>query len=159
MLKSKSETIQFKPGSGIREFARRLMRGGLNLISTEMQSLELTYAQIGTLMALQRRGAMTVSNVAENTNLSLAAGSHLVNRLVQRGLLERREDPDDRRQKLVTLSDDGKAFLERFSNAQETILRGMFQAVPPEKLERLEATMLEVLSYQDEAMKGELVLK
>jgi MarR family transcriptional regulator, organic hydroperoxide resistance regulator len=152
MLKSKSKTTLSMTAT--QTFARQIMRGGLGQMSIEMQSLELTFAQIGTLMALDTQGTMSVSEVAERTNLSLAAASHLVNRLVIRDLVERRENAVDRRQKDITLSKEGKAFLQRFDAAREKILTGMLEPLDPDLLERLEAVLTEVLHHNAIAIGG-----
>jgi MarR family transcriptional regulator, organic hydroperoxide resistance regulator len=152
MLKNNSKSAPLITAT--QTFARQIMRGGLVQMSVEMQLLELTFAQIGTLMALDARGTMNVSDVAERTNLSIAAASHLVNRLVVRHLVERRENMVDRRQKDITLSEDGKAFLQRFDTAREKILTAMLEPVDPDLLERLEIVLTEVLNQNAIPKKG-----
>ena len=48
-----------------------------------------------------------MSEVSERFDISAAAASQLVDKLVQAGYLERAEDPSDRRAKLLTLSTKG----------------------------------------------------
>src|SRR5687768_4842132 len=57
----------------------------------------LTMAQLVALHFLQHGGPTSVSAIASTLRLSPAATSHLVDRLVKARLVERREDPDDRR--------------------------------------------------------------
>ena len=54
-----------------------------------------------------------MSEVSERFDITAAAASQLVDKLVQAGYLERAEDPSDRRAKLLALSDKGKELINR----------------------------------------------
>ena len=54
-----------------------------------------------------------MSEVSERFDISAAAASQLVDKLVQAGYLERAEDPSDRRAKLLTLSLKGKELIQQ----------------------------------------------
>jgi DNA-binding MarR family transcriptional regulator len=69
--------------------------------------VQLTMAQLKALFALSR-GALSVSEVGEALGTGKAAASLLVDRLVQLGLVERTEDPADRRRTLVHLTPEAE---------------------------------------------------
>src|SRR5690348_13208153 len=73
--------------------------------------LELTMAQLKTLVVLAEAGAPAVGDVAARLGVTLPTASHLIERLVQAGLAERTEDPHDRRRALVRLSPAGDDLL------------------------------------------------
>ncbi len=73
-----------------------------------MKQHGLSTPQIHALMYIFHAGECQVSDIGDLTDVSNAAASQLVERLVQQGLVDRREDPKDRRNKLVTLSEKGK---------------------------------------------------
>lgn len=77
----------------------------------QVHELELTLSQLAALLFLGEAGPQTVSALATRIGLSRAATSHLIERLVRRKLLHRAEDPDDRRQKRVTLARSGERLL------------------------------------------------
>ena len=54
-----------------------------------------------------------MSEVSERFDISAAAASQLVEKLVQAGYLDRAEDPSDRRARLLTLSDKGKELISQ----------------------------------------------
>ncbi len=54
-----------------------------------------------------------MSEVSERFDISAAAASQLVDKLVQAGYLERTEDPNDRRAKLLTLSAKGEELVQQ----------------------------------------------
>ena len=78
-----------------------------------MNQAGLTMAQMVALYILDFRGAQSVSAIASFLNLSPAATSHLVDRLVTAGFVERTEDQQDRRQKRVAITAAGQALAAR----------------------------------------------
>lgn len=83
-----------------------------------MNEAGLTLPQMITLQTLGRCGPRSVSHIARHLSLTLATASHLVDRLVQEGLVERGEDPNDRRAKSVAISPQGKALVDRLTKAR-----------------------------------------
>lgn len=73
-----------------------------------VKSTGISMPQFGILMQLHYRGACGVSDLSERMDVSSAAASQLVDKLVQSGLIERTEDPSDRRAKRITLSPKGQ---------------------------------------------------
>ena len=69
--------------------------------------------QFSILMQLHHRGGCGVSDISERFDISNAAASQLVDKLVQSGYLERAEDPSDRRAKVLNLTDKGRSFVEQ----------------------------------------------
>jgi DNA-binding MarR family transcriptional regulator len=81
-----------------------------------MNEVGLTMAQMVALMILQKMGTtMSVSSVAACIKLSPAAASHMVERLVVAGLVGRSEDPADRRQKRIAITNAGRELIQRTS--------------------------------------------
>lgn len=69
--------------------------------------------QFSIMMQLHYRGACGVSEISERFDVTAAAASQLVDKLVHAGYLERTEDPGDRRARLLTLSARGKELIEQ----------------------------------------------
>jgi DNA-binding MarR family transcriptional regulator len=88
-------------------FMHRSM-GGWNHFA---KSTGLSMPQFSILMQLHHKGPCGLSEVSERFDISAAAASQLVDKLVQAGYLERAEDPSDRRAKLLTLSVKGKELI------------------------------------------------
>src|SRR3712207_4954636 len=64
----------------------------------------LTFGQIKALAYLYRNGRRTVGEVAEGLGLAMPTASELVDKLAERGLLEREVNPSNRRQVHVWLT-------------------------------------------------------
>ncbi len=60
-------------------------------------------------MRLKHGGKSGVSEIGGQMGVTNAAASQAVDRLVHLGLIERTEDPDDRRAKRLTLTQAGQA--------------------------------------------------
>jgi len=89
-------------------FMHRSMRGWTHFA----KSTGLSMPQFSILMQLHYKGACGMSAISERFDVSAAAASQLVDKLVQAGYIERTEDPHDRRAKLLKLSTEGAKLVE-----------------------------------------------
>jgi DNA-binding MarR family transcriptional regulator len=83
-----------------------LRDGFLGAVRT-MDDFELSVAQMATLMLLDAERGGTVGGLANDLGRSLSATSRLIDQLVRRGLVNRREDNRDRRIKRIGLTERG----------------------------------------------------
>ena len=106
-----SKSIQFNQAirSWMDVFMNRSVRGwGLFAKSTG-----LSMPQFSLLMQMHHKGACGMSEVSERFEITPAAASQLVDKLVQNGFIQREEDPNDRRAKLLNLTDKGRELIQR----------------------------------------------
>jgi len=90
-------------------FMHRSMRGwGLFAKSTG-----LSMPQFSVMMQLHHRGNCAVGDISERFDITNAAASQLVDKLVQGGFIKREEDPQDRRAKMLNLTDKGRDLIQR----------------------------------------------
>ena len=92
----------------------------------------LTMAQLVTLHVLEHGGTRSVSAIAGCLRLSPAAASHLVDRLVDQGLVVRVEDPADRRQKRVTITASGRRLIDRVQRERTREMSEVVARLSPE---------------------------
>jgi len=128
-----------------------------------MNRSSLSNSQLGALMRLYYHGDCPISNIGDNLGITAAAASQMVDRLVQNGLLQRDEDPDDRRVKRVTLTTKGNALVQEGVEARLKWLRDLETALPEAKrreiitsLSTLTAIAEELEETYSEAEKGSL---
>lgn len=124
---------------------QHVVRRSIHELHALLQELQLSLPQLGTLHFLRAEGAQSVSAIAQHVQLSLAATSHLVDRLVQRGLLTRSEDPSDRRQKRVDLTAEGRAVVGAVQADAMASLDALLAEVPAELRRRFDQDLREVL--------------
>src|SRR5215212_5656876 len=85
--------------------------------------LDLSMAQLKTLMTLYNRGAAPIGQIAECLGIGQPTASHLVDKLVNIQLAVRTEDPLDRRRTLAQLSPEGEELAERINQVRFGTLR------------------------------------
>jgi DNA-binding MarR family transcriptional regulator len=110
-----------------------------------------TLSQLKLLKMVARTNTGTISEVAAFLGVSNAAASKAVDRLVRRGLVGRKEKAEDRRAISLSLTEDGYDVLERYEEAQNNTLDGLFRKFSPqdlvaagELLDRLSADLVEI---------------
>lgn len=90
-------------------FMHRSMGGWARYIKARGFSMP----QFFLLMHIYQHEQCGISDLRERMDTSTAAVSQLVDKLVQAGLIERAEDPNDRRAKKVALTPQGKQLIEQ----------------------------------------------
>jgi len=85
----------------------------------QSQSL-LTLTQLRVLHFLQRYPRASLSEVADYLDVTRSTMSATIERLVQRGLVNRAEDPQERRRVILTLTAAGLQQLQQVSDATRT---------------------------------------
>jgi DNA-binding MarR family transcriptional regulator len=133
--------------SVLHRFQGMVMREIMGNLSAMIQSYELTPAQISTLFRLRGQEALLVSSISEQLKLSSGTSSHLVERLVQRGLVTRSETAEDRRQRMVHLTPEGRDFLEQFDMQFSATLTELLKDVPEEVMSRFTETLEVVMAH------------
>lgn len=104
--------------------------------------MDLTMSQLKTLVLLYcaeegGSGGLRISDLARLLGVTPATASTLVDRLVERGLVERREDPHDRRQHRCSVTPPGRGLLEHLSEGMRVRTRRLLQMLTEEELEML----------------------
>ncbi|MBI4923940.1 MAG: winged helix-turn-helix transcriptional regulator [Devosia nanyangense] len=80
-------------------------------LAQNLRHQSMSLAEFATLALLMPGKPLRINDVAEALDHPLPAASRIVSSLVDRGLVERREDPDDRRAKALTLTAPGHALM------------------------------------------------
>jgi DNA-binding MarR family transcriptional regulator len=89
---------------------RQLHTGRLD----EWEGLDMTIPQIRTLVLLERMGPLRMGNIAIYLDRALSATTTVMDRLVEKGLVDRVADPSDRRVVICQLSESGEQAITRF---------------------------------------------
>jgi DNA-binding MarR family transcriptional regulator len=84
----------------------------------QLGELRLGFTQLAGLYVLADGGTLTVGELAEAIGRSPSATSRLVDGLVRRRLVERQEEPEDRRQRTLRLTPRGHAILRVVDRAR-----------------------------------------
>jgi DNA-binding MarR family transcriptional regulator len=127
------------------------MRGFFNFAMER----DLTPSQLGTLMRMYHRGARRgLQSLRSETGKTNAAISQMIDRLVQRGLVERTEAPEDRRSKHICLTAQGSALVEECGRFRLHWVDEALRRLSPEEL-AVVARGLSLLLEKASAGEGE----
>ena len=80
----------------------------------EWDGLDLTIPQCKTLALLQHQGPQRMGNISAYLGSAFSSSTSIIDRLVDKDLVERVTDPDDRRVVVCQLTHQGKEAFEKF---------------------------------------------
>jgi DNA-binding MarR family transcriptional regulator len=107
-------------------------------LSHEVMLLDVPFGQMKTLFILWTAGKpQTMGQLAQALGVSLGSVTGLIDGLVQRGLVRREEDPDDRRQKLARLTSTAETRLRRMEQERSLIARRLLRRMQLDDLRAL----------------------
>jgi DNA-binding MarR family transcriptional regulator len=115
-------------------FQRRLMA----LHAVEFTTLDITMAQAKMLSVVATAGELSMSEIALRLGVTVSTSSGAVDRLVDLGLLARSEDPSNRRQVRVSVTETGTRTLGQLRELSTRHLRNMLELVSDEELDVIE---------------------
>jgi len=95
----------------LNNFAKMLNKRIFITLFTAAKSRGLSTSQVNTLFQLRYNGTIRVSKIAEKLGISNAAASQMLEGLVVKGFISRKEDQNDRRVKMIEITDIGLEFL------------------------------------------------
>jgi DNA-binding MarR family transcriptional regulator len=108
----------------------------------------LSDIQLAALSALERHEAMTPGELAEYEKVQPPSMTRVIAVLEERGLVRRSAHPTDRRQVVLTVTDEGRALVDRVRRRKEAWLAQRMQELSVEEVGilRAAAPILEKLS-------------
>jgi len=102
---------------------------------------QITPSQLAVLGSVIRHERLTVSQIAEREHVKPPSASKIVAALEQRGLVERRTDPDDRRCAHIAPTADGIAHIEAVRAAGRTWLATQLGQLDDHDLDAIETAL------------------
>lgn len=102
-----------------------------------LQSSGLTEQQWRILRVLEEFGSQDATQLAERSSLLMPSQTRIVQNLVEKGLVTRQTNPEDRRRQVVTITSAGRQIL--LDNAEEAraIAGQVREALGDEKIRQL----------------------
>ena len=102
-----------------------------------MNEAGLTMGQMVALFILVNAGEQAMGVLAQKVQLSPAAATHMIEQLVQGGLVARFDAPQDRRSKRVRITDQGRALIQRLDVERRREFAGWVAQLRPHTARRL----------------------
>jgi DNA-binding MarR family transcriptional regulator len=108
------------------QFRRAIVREFVFNILHTFVDFDFSLPQLATLLLLDEEGELTIKQVTEILERSVSATSRLLDHLVERGMVSRREDEHDRRSKRIAITEKGRMLIatleQRRADAQIAVM-------------------------------------
>ena len=109
--------------------------------------LELSLTQVRALHFLTAEAEeASLKQLADAIGLSLPAASRSVDGLVQRGLVTRTENAEDRRAKALRATDEARAHIDRLSELRVAGITDFVATLPPRERRRLAEALTPIVA-------------
>jgi DNA-binding MarR family transcriptional regulator len=114
----------------------------MQFVRTEMRTQRepsLSVPQFRVLAFLSRHPNVSLSEVADHIGITRAAASTMIDRLVQKGFVDRKDDPNERRHLMLTLTELGSNGLEEMRNRTRQTIAELLDELTPNELGQVSA--------------------
>lgn len=101
--------------SPIERFTRILFSKVIERLAVVVSEEHLSFSQVAALHIIDRDKTVNVNDISNKLNLSMSATSRMIDELVKKELIQRKEDQDNRRAKIISLTPAGKTFMNNLS--------------------------------------------
>ena len=129
------------------------MRRSMHNLMLFAKEHNLSMSQMGALMNVHRHRMCNVSEIGDELGVTSAAASQMLERLVQQELIERTEDPNDRRAKQIVLTDEGYQIIHESFRARHGRLNELAASFTPDE-QTLILTALRLLLVKMQQVDG-----
>lgn len=139
----------------IDEFLTAIRKGTETSAFDVFTEMDLTLTQLRTVFLLAEADAdLSINEIADRVHTSVATAGRTVDRLTRLELVDRREDPEDRRSKLVSLTSEGKKLTDIQIEGVRRRIRSFSDALPADVADRLRSAMLAALDATPSRLRG-----
>lgn len=104
---------------------------GITAESLAQAGAGISLPQLRVLTLASRSDSLNATEVAAALQVHLSTSSRLCDRLVQAGLLDRRDRPEDRRQLQLTLTHEGLSLLDKITAHRRKVFTRILRRLDP----------------------------
>lgn len=111
------------------DWSAMFMRRSMQDFVQYSRSHGLSLAQLNVLILVYYRGPLEVTQFVELLQISPPAASQIIERLVNSKMVMRTESPNDRRIRLVSLTETGRSIVEESVSTRQQWLEGLMTSL------------------------------
>jgi MarR family transcriptional regulator, lower aerobic nicotinate degradation pathway regulator len=134
--------------------ASQVSKYGRRLLVAALAEHDLRLIDFAVLLSLDDFGARSQQQLADSLDFDKSDLVGRIDRLEQRGLVTRSQDPADRRRNLVKLTRRGRALVRRLQPVALRSQEGFLDSLTPEEQQTLISLLRRVLVANDAARAG-----
>lgn len=129
------------------EWSTLFMRISLRDFNHYTRSIGVSITQMTVLMHLYYQGDAPLVHFCEMMEITPAAASQMIERMVQQGLVSRKEIPEDRRVRMVEITEKGRELIEESINARQDWVDKLTASLPEEDRLRISAAITTLTAH------------
>ena len=141
--------------SRVVDILEEVTRSGPHTVSPEWFTVSLTMPQLRMVFLLLQERSLRMSDLAGTLDVSMSRATGLVDRLVEKGMVSRWPDPEDRRSVLCALTEQGRELGQRLLAARRSRWEERLAPLSQAELKRVCLAMELVLSAAHRTMPEE----
>lgn len=128
----------------------RALRAAEDRLIRQVEAHGLSLTEFAVLEVLLHKGALPIGEIGGRILRASGSMTYVTDKLVQRGLVQRRPSDADRRVVLAQLTDEGRALIETVFPEHAATIRDLMQGLTPEEQETA-ADLLKRLGHHAQA--------
>lgn len=137
--------IEPSPKAPLPRLIQRAARGWRRSLNLSLSPLGLTEATWLPLLYLHREGPVRQIELADYLGLDRSSVVRLLDTLAAQGLIERQDDPSDRRAKLVVVTEAAAQIIRTASDAADRVRATALTDIPAYQIAIAEAVLQRIL--------------
>jgi len=139
----------------LRDWVEESMHRSMHAFIRHNRHSSLSLSQTSSLFRLYHHGESPVNDLADHLGITMAAVSQLLAPLEEAGLIQRSEDPKDRRVKQISLTEKGKLRVVESIRARHAWLDDLAALLTNQEKEKILPGLL-LLNQSTHQLKGNL---
>ncbi len=144
--------------AAIRRFSR-FYTAKIGVVGRDYLGVDLSLTESRTIYEIAQGEGVTASAIGAILSVDAGYLSRLISRLVRAGLVERRRSAADGRERLLTLTEAGRALYREMSARSDREIAAAIAHLPAHERPRLVAALAEARRLLEGAGPGEIVLR
>ena len=112
----------------------------------------VTVAQFRTLVVLRAHGVSRLNRLSDRLHVNASTTLRTVDRLMTVGLVDRRENPDDRREVIIELTERGRRLVDEVTARRRRAIEGIVRAMPVKQRAAMVEALLAFAQAADEPL-------
>ena len=128
----------------------KLTNRHINELLKEENVREFNGAQGTIIFVLTNEGPMPIKDIGKATGLAKTSLTSMLDRMEKQGLIEKRENENDKRSTIIALNERAKSYKEVIEKVSQRVSKEYYKGLRAKEVERFEATLQKVLKNLNE---------
>ena len=128
----------------------KLTNRRINELLKEENVKEFNGAQGTIIFVLTNEGPMPIKDIGKATGLAKTSLTSMLDRMEKQGLIEKRENENDKRSTIIALNERAKRYKEVIEKVSQRVSKEYYKGLRAKEVERFEATLQKVLKNLNE---------